>query len=319
MTKFNLHNDCKILSECVYKDNKPKIINEWKYICSSQSTNGFYSEIYRKGNDIIIVFKGTDLSRGIINFAKDSDDDIKMATMHLLPGQLKSARRVFNDYSRMYPDANIILTGHSLGGSIAQALGAETGAETVTFSAYGIGHTYSPTFKYTKNITNYGNAQDSIFVGNIDKQLGKIMILNANINSSSLTRGITPNYSCDFNPHYIQNLGDLSKGVEYKKEIFEDENTPLFKLGLEYNDYNPDEVFDTKNRVLYRGEVNPNELEEGTPLFDLYVNNMISKTPMPTKKEVDKRTRIGELIYVEEYTRADGTKVSGYYRVYPKK
>lgn len=39
---------------------------------------------------------------------------------------------------------------------------------------------------------------------------------------------------------------------------------------------------------------------------------------MPTKADVDKRTRIGELIYVEEYTRSDGTKVSGYYRAYPR-
>ena len=37
---------------------------------------------------------------------------------------------------------------------------------------------------------------------------------------------------------------------------------------------------------------------------------------IPTKADVDKRTRIGELIYVEEYTRSDGTKVSGYYRAY---
>ena len=35
---------------------------------------------------------------------------------------------------------------------------------------------------------------------------------------------------------------------------------------------------------------------------------------MPTKEELDKRVHVGELIYVEEYTRSDGTKVSGYYR-----
>lgn len=39
---------------------------------------------------------------------------------------------------------------------------------------------------------------------------------------------------------------------------------------------------------------------------------------IPRKAEVDKRTRIGELIYVKEYTRSDGTKVSGYYRAYPR-
>ena len=120
-------------------------------------------------------------------------------------------------------------------------------------------------------------------------------------------------------PHLLENLGDLSQGVEYKKEVFEDEKAPLFKMGIEYNDYNPDEVFDTKNRVLYQGELNLKDLEEGTPLYDLYIDNITDKNPMPTKKEVDKRTRIGELIYVEEYTRSDGTKVSGYYRAYPRK
>ena len=61
------------------------------------------------------------------------------------------------------------------------------------------------------------------------------------------------------------------------------------------------------------------DLEEGTPLYDLYLDNLVDISPMPTKKEVDKRVRIGELIYVKDYTREDGTKVSGYYRAYPKK
>ena len=50
-----------------------------------------------------------------------------------------------------------------------------------------------------------------------------------------------------------------------------------------------------------------------------WLDNLLDKSPMPTKKEVDKRVRIGELIYVKDYTREDGTKVSGYYRAYPKK
>ncbi len=35
-------------------------------------------------------------------------------------------------------------------------------------------------------------------------------------------------------------------------------------------------------------------------------------------KDMERRVRFGELIYVENYTRSDGTKVSGYYRKYPK-
>lgn len=236
-----------------------------------------------------------------------------------LPNQIKNARQIYDIYTRDFPDANIILTGHSLGGSIAQALGAETGAETVTFSAYGIADIHSPTFKYSNNITNSGNAQDSVFVGNIDAHIGKTVVLNTKIDSNKVTKNNKEFYSYNFNPHYIQNLGDLSKGVEYKKEIFEDENAPLFKLGAECNNYNPDEVFDIKNRVLYQGEINPKDLEEGTPLYDLYLDQLLDQNPMPAKKELDKRTRIGELIYVKEYTRSDGTKVSGYYRAYPRK
>ena len=318
MNRYQLHEDCKILSGYVYKENKPQIINNWKYFKSWYDSNGFYSEVYKNENNIIIVFKGTDVKKGIKEGVKDMLSNTQMGAKYL-PNQIKNARQIYDIYTRDFPDANIILTGHSLGGSIAQALGAETGAETVTFSAYGIADIHSPTFKYSNNITNYGNAQDPVFVGNIDAHIGKTVVLNTKIDSNKVTKNNKEFYSYNFNPHYIQNLGDLSKGVEYKKEIFEDENAPLFKLGVKYNNYNPDEIFDIKNRVLYQGEINPKDLEEGTPLYDLYLDQLLDKNPMPAKKELDKRTRIGELIYVKEYTRSDETKVSGYYRAYPRK
>ena len=73
MTNYKLHNDCKVLSGYVYKDNKPKVMNGWEYHQSSQGTNGFYSEIYKKDNDIMIVFKGTDTERGKKELAKESE------------------------------------------------------------------------------------------------------------------------------------------------------------------------------------------------------------------------------------------------------
>ena len=178
---------------------------------------------------------------------------------------------------------------------------------------------YGTSKKFKNNIINYGNAQDAIFIANIDNQIGKTIILNSNIDSNILVKSDQEMEKISVSPHHIRNLGDLSKGIEYKKEIFEDESAPLFKMGIAYNDYNPEEVFDISNRVLYHGEIDINKLKKGTPLFDLYIDNIISKKPMPTKKEVDKRVRIGELIYVREYTRSDGTKVSGYYRAYPRK
>lgn len=39
---------------------------------------------------------------------------------------------------------------------------------------------------------------------------------------------------------------------------------------------------------------------------------------IPEKSELNKKVISGELIYVNNYTKADGTKVSGYYRKRPK-
>ncbi len=48
MTNYKLHNDCKVLSGYVYKDNKPKVMDGWEYYRSAQGVNGFYSEIYNR-------------------------------------------------------------------------------------------------------------------------------------------------------------------------------------------------------------------------------------------------------------------------------
>ena len=311
MTDYKLHNDCKNLSKRVYANNKHLDTNGWEFKKTiANKNNAFYSEVYTKNNKAILVIRGTEIT---------TRDDFSAINMGLgyLPWQMKDAENAYIQTVRKYGKENVILTGHSLGGSEAQILGAKYGVETVTFGAYGVKNFRGVEVNYTDNITNYGNAQDGIFVKNIDNQIGKTMILNTNVkNGDDFDKGY--NYH-GFNPHYIQNLGDLSTAVEYKREIFEDNNAPLFKMGIQYYDYNPEEVFDTKNRVLYKGEINHEDLEEGTPLYNLFIENMIDRKPMPTKKELDKRTRIGELIYVEEYTRSDGTKVSGYYRAYPRK
>ena len=52
-------------------------------------------------------------------------------------------------------------------------------------------------------------------------------------------------------------------------------------------------------------------------LRDVYLDQALEKTSMPTKETLDERVHTGELVYVSEYTRGDGTKVSGYYRSYP--
>ena len=61
--------------------------------------------------------------------------------------------------------------------------------------------------------------------------------------------------------------------------------------------------FDEKMKALYE---------------DRYMDYVLDNHwEIPSVKNLDKRVQKGELIYVDDYTRSDGTKVSGYYRRKP--
>lgn len=272
---------------------------------------GFSASIYQNNDTITIAFTGTDSLHDIV--ASDTDMVCKIT-----PSQLKDARKLYKEVKKKYPDCKIVLTGHSLGGSLAQILGAETGCETVTFSAYGAGNLYGRRSVYCNNITNYGNAQDPIFIANIDNQIGKTIVLNMQSDENDfIVKSEQDSNNISLTSHFLESFGDLSKGVEYKKEQFEPEQTPLFKTGVEHVDYYDDSVFDLKNRILYQGEVSVEDMDDS--LMDLFLDQRIEKKFLPTKEELDKQSRLGELIYVDNYIRSDGTRVSGYYRAYPTK
>ncbi len=85
-----------------------------------------------KTGEIVAANRGTEL--------RGADGDLyanfQMAIGNL-PHQYIYAKRFLSTIRENYPDARITLTGHSLGGSLSQLLGAETGHNTVTFDAYG--------------------------------------------------------------------------------------------------------------------------------------------------------------------------------------
>lgn len=77
-------------------------------------------------------------------------------------------------------------------------------------------------------------------------------------------------------------------------------------------------LFAPENRVFYDGEINPAKIPFGSS-EDKYVPQLLEQfesnnKKLPSEKELKQRVNNGELIYVHNYTRSDGTQVSGYYR-----
>jgi hypothetical protein len=48
--------------------------------------------------------------------------------------------------------------------------------------------------------------------------------------------------------------------------------------------------------------------------MDEFLNQALEQKELPTKETLDNQVAIGNMIYVKNYERSDGTKVSGYYR-----
>ena len=83
------------------------------------------------------------------------------------------------------------------------------------------------------------------------------------------------------------------------------------------------ELFSPENRVFFDGEMNPVQVPADSP-DNNYVEEFIKQyfdnnKNLPQEDDLKQRVQSGELIYVHNYERQDGTKVSGYYRSKPSR
>ena len=186
------------MSKNVY-ENPPQDIKDWKVVKDIDydndghnddiiinSTTGFAATAYQNSEtgEVVIVYRGTDQEE-----FSDWENDIDIC-MDNIPSQYIEAEHFYNIISEHFSGKEISLTGHSLGGALAQLVGATTGAETVTFNSPGVVHlldnidpNLSQQPESYKNITNYNLANDILNITNIItdmKQLGNSIILPSN-------------------------------------------------------------------------------------------------------------------------------------------
>ncbi|MEL6363821.1 MAG: hypothetical protein AAFR11_03145 [Pseudomonadota bacterium] len=91
------------------------------------TSSGFQGAIYERGGFVIIAFKGTSNPHDLVS-------DAQLAVGRH-PEQLDDAAELFAAGLGGRGDNKILVTGHSLGGALAQAVGYITNAPFVTFNA----------------------------------------------------------------------------------------------------------------------------------------------------------------------------------------
>lgn len=188
------------------------------YITSDiiEESSGLFMILINNKGQTYLVIRGTELS--------DKDDfiaDLSLLTRHL-PTQAAQALSYFNSIKNKYP--NLIVTGHSLGGSIAQIIGTKQGNKTVTFSAFG--SEGSCKRQKENNIINFGMERDTIFTNRIEAQIGKTYIIPSNkpkfisnhkIDYKLLKKFITKSLGNFIVEHKLENYNSLSSGILFDR------------------------------------------------------------------------------------------------------
>ena len=212
---IKLHEEFKEASIAIY--DKSSIILPKGYSVidfSVDKNNGFRAMAMKKDNNIVIVFCGSNDWEDVVI---DSDMFIEKA-----PKQYVNAIDFYESLKSQprYRHCNFQATGHSLGGTLAQLLGALKGLQTVTFNAYGAKNLLSEhKTLHTENIVNYCNDKDPITTINATNHIGECYLLQNEETTSNVDTLLKFNRIKNKIPGYKEHLIDLAKPIETRRKI----------------------------------------------------------------------------------------------------
>ena len=188
------HEILKQASIYVYHNGNAQLPAGYRIINKAENKkNGFYAEAYSNGKDIIIAYRGTD------DINSDGNNDVAMIKTKI-PNQAADAIAFHDKIQRENPNLDIVVTGHSLGGSLSEIVSAIRKTLAITFNAYGIRDMFKQDgFKAKEdNIVNYINEWDPFTMFNAENNLGEIYAV----------QNITKNLS---KTHYCEAMGSLQQ------------------------------------------------------------------------------------------------------------
>ena len=138
----------------------------------------------------------------------------------------------------------------------------------------------------------------------VDNQLGNTYIIDDEYHNGEVTRN---NYGENKQTHikkyhFAENMGDIEDAVEYKPNHLEGR----VNMDIDFKDIDTNRVF-TNEEI---GQMSPDEFSR----LENFINQQVAKGKVMPEAQAKQQVQTGNLIYVNSYTRSDGTKVRGYYR-----
>ncbi len=212
-----------------------------------------------------------------------------------LPKQYKNANEVYQQIRHAYPNANITVTGHSLGGSLAQLVSAENGCSAVTFNAYGTNDILKNTGIYnTKdlNIINYGNINDPVFNSSYTKHPGRSFVTNTELHPDKIYE-VGHQYNPHIPAHKIENMSSLDDAVEIEPKFISSKNNSPFQLYAEKT-FTREDIANMSNEDYLKYEpqilqqLRNGQFKEQKPDYDNFVNPNTGSKKIYTKEEIAK-------------------------------
>ncbi|PWK07923.1 Mbeg1-like protein [Tumebacillus permanentifrigoris] len=161
-----------------------EVVGNWRMVyLMDRPASGFFGAAFRKSDEVIVAYRGTEPDN-IGDWVADAAFASRL--MERLNPQMDDAIDLFRAVQAEYPDHTLTITGHSLGGGLAQKAAMSFNTVATTFNGPGALHAanHEEHMKFLRGdydhvISNYVQSGD-IFVGNnrLLRHAGQVIVLN---------------------------------------------------------------------------------------------------------------------------------------------